>query len=155
MLWQAPECEGNSPITRYIVEKADAEVNERTFITAGETTRDTLKLKVDQFDTGKHYMVQVFAENEYGKGKPACGSVHTCLPSGESVIHLFFILCACALNNNSILPGSCAPCLLSYARTKQDTMMLVTWQSIIVYYNWIALTSGVRSADCTVTITDK
>ena len=83
--WQAPETEGNSPITRYVVEKAD--VDGHTFTTAGCTDRDTLRFKVSQLDKGKHYMVRVYAENAIGQSEPVCLPEPVSL-LGEYVIHL-------------------------------------------------------------------
>ncbi|KAI0217182.1 Titin, partial [Lamellibrachia satsuma] len=66
--WQAPVSDGNSPITRYIVEKADA--SSRTFTIAGHTDSDTQEFKVSQLKKGKQYLIRVFAENVIGQSEP-------------------------------------------------------------------------------------
>ena len=68
--WQVPESDGNSPITGYVVEKADAK--RRTFTTSGKTDSDTLKFKVGQLYEGKEYLVRVMAENAMGQSEPVC-----------------------------------------------------------------------------------
>ena len=81
--WQAPESDGNSPITGYVVEKADSK--RRTFTTSGNTDSDTLKFKVSQLYEGKEYLVRVFAENAIGQSEPVCllEPVTARLPFGE------------------------------------------------------------------------
>ncbi|KAI0240814.1 Titin [Lamellibrachia satsuma] len=66
--WQAPMSDGNSPITRYVVEKADAST--RTFTIAGHTDSDTQEFKVNQLNKGKPYLIRVFAENAIGQSEP-------------------------------------------------------------------------------------
>ena len=84
--WQAPMSDGNSPITRYVVEKADAST--RTFTNAGHTDNDTLKFKVSQLNKGKQYLLRVFAENATGQSEPVSLQEPARLPLGECVIHL-------------------------------------------------------------------
>ena len=66
--WQVPVSDGNSPITRYVVEKADAST--RTFTIAGHTDSDTQEFKVSQLNKGKQYLIRVFAENVIGRSEP-------------------------------------------------------------------------------------
>ncbi|KAI0238109.1 hypothetical protein LSAT2_011259 [Lamellibrachia satsuma] len=68
--WQAPMSDGNSPITRYVLEKADARTP--NFTTAGHTNTDTLEFKMSQLNKGKHYFLRVFAENVIGQSEPIC-----------------------------------------------------------------------------------
>ena len=95
--WEAPQSDGNSPITRYVVEKADA--NKGTYMTAGQTNCDTLKFKLSQLDNEKRYLVQVVAENAIGQSEPACIqgpiSLHT---SSESVICLLHFITLIAIH---------------------------------------------------------
>ena len=84
--WQAPENDGNSPITRYIVEKADT--SERNFTIAGHTDSDTLEFKVSQLNKGKQYLIRVFAENAIGRSEPLSLPHPVQLPFGECVIHV-------------------------------------------------------------------
>ena len=88
MAWQAPAKDGNSPITGYVVETADADANEITFTAAGDTNSNTLRLKVSHLVTGKHYRVRVFAKYAIGQSEPVCLDEPVLLPSGESIIHL-------------------------------------------------------------------
>ncbi|KAI0226068.1 hypothetical protein LSAT2_023224 [Lamellibrachia satsuma] len=62
--------DGNSPITRYVVEKADARTH--NFTTASHTDCNTLEFKVSQLNRGKHYLIRVFAENVIGQSEPIC-----------------------------------------------------------------------------------
>ena len=78
--WEAPESDGGSPITDYVVQKAGADVNEGTFTAAGQT--DNTQHKVSQLDKGKHYLVQVFAKNAVGQSEPACLTERVFLPPG-------------------------------------------------------------------------
>ena len=78
--WEAPESDGGSPITDYVVEKAGADVNEGTFTAAGQT--DNTQHKVSQLDKGKRYLVQVFAKNAVGQSEPACLTERVFLPPG-------------------------------------------------------------------------
>ncbi|KAI0238592.1 hypothetical protein LSAT2_010679 [Lamellibrachia satsuma] len=68
LTWQAPMSDGNSPITRYVVDKADARTP--NFTIAGHTDSDTLEFKVSQLNKGKQYLIRVFAENAIGQSEP-------------------------------------------------------------------------------------
>ena len=92
--WQTPKIDGNSPITRYVVEKAD--VDGHTFTTAGCTDSDTLRLNVSQLDKDKHYMVRVFAENAIGQSEPVCLSEPISL-LGEYRLTMFCCATICAI----------------------------------------------------------
>ncbi|KAI0216736.1 Twitchin [Lamellibrachia satsuma] len=78
--WQAPMSDGNSPITRYVVEKADARTP--NFTTACHTDCDTLEVKVSQLNKGKHYFLRVFAENAIGQSEPVSLQEPVRLPLG-------------------------------------------------------------------------
>ena len=86
MTWRAPATDGHSPITRYVVEKA--QVNSSSFTTAGHTGSDTFTFKVGQLDKGKRYLVRVYAENAIGQSEPVCLPDAVWLPYGESIIQL-------------------------------------------------------------------
>ena len=86
VVWQAPESDDNSPITRYIVEKADAST--RTFTFAGHTNGDTLEFKVNQLNKGKQYLIRVSAQNVIGHSEPVSLPEPVQLPLGEYVIHM-------------------------------------------------------------------
>ena len=60
--WDAPEDDGNSPVTGYIVEKKDA--SRRTWQDAGQT--DELIFDVPKLTEGHDYLFHVAAENQYG-----------------------------------------------------------------------------------------
>ena len=75
--------DGNSPITRYVVEKADAST--RTFTIAGHTDSDTREFKVSQLNKGKQYLLRVFAENAIGQSEPVSLEEPVQLPLGECV----------------------------------------------------------------------
>ena len=94
--WEAPQSDGNSPISQYIVEKAEA--NEAIYMTAGETNCDMLMFELSQLDNKKQYLVQVFAENAIGKSEPARLPVPVMLPSGEPVICLLYLITLIAIH---------------------------------------------------------
>ena len=75
--------DGNSPITRYVVEKADAST--RIFTIAGHTNSDTLEFKVSQLNKGKQYLIRVFAENVIGQSEPVSMEEPVQLPLSECV----------------------------------------------------------------------
>jgi titin len=81
--WDAPESDGGSPITGYLVEKKDAA--KKTYIKADNTDANTLELKVTKLVEGKEYDIRVFAENEIGASEPAAlpKPVKARLPFGE------------------------------------------------------------------------
>ena len=78
--------DGNSPITRYVVEKADGST--RIFTIAGHTDSDTQEFKVSQLNKGKHYFIRVFAQNANGQSEPVSLQEPARLPLGEYVMHL-------------------------------------------------------------------
>ena len=84
--WQAPVSDGNSPITCYVVDKADAST--RTFTNAGHTNSDTCKFKVSQLNKGKPYLIRVIAENAIGHSEPVSLQEPVRLPLGECVVHM-------------------------------------------------------------------
>ena len=84
--WQAPVSDGNSPITSYVLEKADAST--RTFTIAGHTDSDTLEFKVSQLNKGKQYLIRVFAKNAIGQSELVSLQEPVRLPLGECVTHL-------------------------------------------------------------------
>ena len=86
--WQAPMNDGNSPITRYVVEKADART--LTFTIAGHTDSDTLEFKVSQLNVDKQYLIRVFAENAIGQSEPVSLQEPVRLALGECVMHLSY-----------------------------------------------------------------
>ena len=65
--WQVLESDGNSRITRYVVEKADTSTP--TFTIADHTDSDTQEFKVSQLNKGKQYLIRMFAENAFGQGE--------------------------------------------------------------------------------------
>ena len=84
--WQAPVDDGNSPITSYVVEKADAST--RTFTIAGHTDCDTREFKVSQLNKGNQYLIRVFAENAIGQSEPVSLQEPVRLPLGECFMYL-------------------------------------------------------------------
>ena len=84
--WQAPEIDGNSPITGYVVKTADASMH--TFTVAGHTQSDTLEFKVSQLNKGRQYWIRVFAKNAIGESEPVSLPELVRLPLGECVIQL-------------------------------------------------------------------
>lgn len=66
--WEAPEQDGGSPITKYIIEKADAK--RAVFSAIGETDSSTLKFKATKLYEGSQYLFRVIAENAIGQSEP-------------------------------------------------------------------------------------
>lgn len=62
--WEAPEHDGGSVITGYVVEKRD--VKKSSYIKAGSTDSKTLEMKVVKLIEGNEYVIRVCAENEIG-----------------------------------------------------------------------------------------
>lgn len=62
--WQAPDNDGGSPITNYVVEKRD--VRRKTW-TAVDTTVKELKYTVTPLNEGSLYVFRVAAENAVGQ----------------------------------------------------------------------------------------
>ena len=83
LAWDAPEFDGGSPITEYIVEKKDA--SKTNFIKAGQVNDSTFELKVPKLVEGKLYDFRAFAVNAIGQSAPATlpESVKARLPFGE------------------------------------------------------------------------
>ena len=67
--WEAPENDGGSAITRYIVEKRDSQMS--MWMQAGVVEKDVFLFKVDKLFEGQSYLFRVAAENECGRG-PVC-----------------------------------------------------------------------------------
>jgi len=66
--WSAPEDDGGTPITQYIIEKAEgASVN---WTVCGSTKGDVTKCRVTGLKTGKDHRLQVFAVNAEGTSEP-------------------------------------------------------------------------------------
>ena len=84
MTWQVLESDGNSRITRYVVEKADTSTP--TFTIAGHTDSDTQEFKVSQLNKGKQYLIRMFAGNAVGQGEPVSLQEPVRLPLSECVI---------------------------------------------------------------------
>ena len=66
--WEEPEQDGGSPITKYIVEKADAKRG--VFTVIGETDASTFTFKATKLYEGSEYLFRVSAENSIGQGLP-------------------------------------------------------------------------------------
>ena len=107
--------DGNSPITCYVVKKADAST--RTFTIAGHTDSDTLEFKVSQPSKGKQYLIQVFAKNMIGQSEPVSLPEPVRLPLGECVIQLScFVFLALMFSFCFVmLGGHCSTCVASRA----------------------------------------
>ena len=92
LAWDAPDHDGGSAITSYIIEKADAK--RQTFSNAGTTEADDLTLKVTKLYEGSQYLFKVYAENDIGCSQPASldEPVEAKLPFGESSRQLSIVL---------------------------------------------------------------
>ena len=65
--WKAPECDGGSPITGYVIEKRDS--TKRTWTAAGRT--EQLFCRVEGLVLGTSYFFRVFAQNSCGMSESA------------------------------------------------------------------------------------
>ena len=66
--WEAPESDGGAPITKYVVEKADAK--RAVFAVIGETDATTRFYRATKLYEGSEYLFRVAAENAIGQGPP-------------------------------------------------------------------------------------
>jgi len=66
LAWDTPEHDGGSPISKYVVEKADVKRN--VYAPAGETDGSTLTFKATKLLEGNDYLFRVAAENSIGQG---------------------------------------------------------------------------------------
>jgi titin len=66
--WEAPEADGGSPVTSYIIEKRDT--NKTSWFTAGNVDGSTLTYKVSKLFEGSDYLFRVSAENKIGVSDP-------------------------------------------------------------------------------------
>ena len=66
--WEAPETDGGSSVTNFVVEKRD--VNKTAWFTAGNVDGSTLTYKVTKLFEGTDYLFRVFAENKIGLSDP-------------------------------------------------------------------------------------
>lgn len=66
--WDAPETDGGSPITSYIIEKRDAKRSEYIYI--ADVDANTFQYKVSRLFEGYQYFFRVFAENQVGPSEP-------------------------------------------------------------------------------------
>ena len=108
--WDAPESDGGSPITGYLVEKKDAA--KKNYIKADHTDANTLELKVTKLVEGKEYDIRVFAENEIGPSDPAGlpQPVKARLPFGEySYTNQLKTLFLCKTFDQIVM--HCPPCV--------------------------------------------
>ena len=82
--WDAPDSDGGSPITNYILEKGDTK--RPGFIYTTEVKGDITEFKVTRLFEGTEYYFRVFAENQVGIGEPCTleKAVKAKLPYGRS-----------------------------------------------------------------------
>ena len=90
--WTAPEHDGGSPITGYVVEKRDSMMN--MWSQAAKVDKDTFTVKVTNLFEGQNYLFRVAAENQSGRGSYAelTEPVTARLPFGRRIIlslHIF------------------------------------------------------------------
>lgn len=68
LTWEAPECDGGSALTSYVVEKCDAKKS--MWFSAGSTENATTRnFKVKKLFEGTDYFFRVAAENKIGVGE--------------------------------------------------------------------------------------
>ena len=67
--WKAPESDGGSPITGYVVERSLAA--SARFLRVNKQPVTELKLKVEELVEDNEYVFRVIAENKIGPGEPS------------------------------------------------------------------------------------
>ena len=67
--WKAPESDGGSPITGYVVERSLAA--SARFLQVNKQPVTELKLKVEELVEDNEYVFRVIAENKVGPGEPS------------------------------------------------------------------------------------
>ena len=104
--WTAPEHDGGSPITGYVVEKRDSMMN--MWSQAAKVDKDTFTVKVTNLFEGQNYLFRVAAENQCGRGaydeltKP----VTTKLPFGK-LLHCSFVRFTYSLQITAFIRQMC------------------------------------------------
>jgi hypothetical protein len=84
LAWDSPDSDGGTPITGYVIDKADAK--RLNYTVSGRTDAATLSYRASKLHEGGDYMFQLCAENEVGLSAPVTLSepVMAKLPFGES-----------------------------------------------------------------------
>ena len=67
--WNAPESDGGSPVTTYLIEKRDSSKN--NWFSAGTVDGNKLEATVTKLFEGSDYFFRVSAENKIGVSEPA------------------------------------------------------------------------------------
>jgi len=69
LTWKAPESDGGSPITGYVVERSLAA--SARWLRVNKQTVTELRLRVEELVEDNEYMFRVIAENKVGQGEPS------------------------------------------------------------------------------------
>jgi titin len=85
--WKAPDSDGGSPITSYLVEFRPS--TRTTWMKAGTVDGNTMTLTAPDLLTGNEYLFRVFAVNEEGQSAPLEG-IDTAKPVKK--------ICKCFIN---------------------------------------------------------
>ena len=67
--WKAPDSDGGSPITGYVVERSLA--TSARWLRVNKQSVPDLKLKVEELVEDNEYIFRVIAENKVGPGEPS------------------------------------------------------------------------------------
>ena len=75
-MWDAPESDGGSPITGYIIEKRDA--SRPTWVKTATVDADCTQFKATNLFEGVDYLFRVYAVNKLGPSKDAAQLAQPC-----------------------------------------------------------------------------
>lgn len=66
--WEAPDSDGGSSISGYLIERRDVKRSDYVFVASVEAS--TLSIKITRLVEGNEYYFRVFAENQVGSSAP-------------------------------------------------------------------------------------
>jgi hypothetical protein len=112
IMWDAPQTDGGSPITGYVVEKRD--MSRPTWVKAGSVDADNTQFKASNLFEGIDYIFRVYAVNKVGPSKEAALLERPCkakMPFGIICFIVLFLLSRNIINHClHIHPGRFSIC---------------------------------------------
>lgn len=91
IVWNAPEFDGGSALTGYVIEQRDCSGD--TWTKAGTADVSICQFKAENLISGNNYLFRVFAVNQLGLGVEAGQLEQTCtakMPFGMCILTILF-----------------------------------------------------------------